>query len=183
MFRKYILVVALIVLASVWGCGENASPLPFVTGILPDGWQKTDISGIESLIEHTLPLPVYLPSGYLIKEVYYYQDPDSTPQVTHTLLLISDKPIEWVGNQYRCHLILYIGWNMFSGGFKWLGDEPKRELIRSLPEGILIEGDGKYQLWWEYFNIPNGQSVFRLESNLKYSKDELVRIAVSTPQT
>jgi hypothetical protein len=88
-----------------------------VSGELQSGWKKTTIPEVESLLGVKLPVPTYLPSGYGVKEVYYGQGHISL-QITDILLLISDQPIEWTGNQYTCRLALEIGWNEAGLGLK-----------------------------------------------------------------
>lgn len=144
-------------------------------------WQRTTIPSIEALIGQHLPMPTYLPPVYTVKEVYYNQDLNSTPQVIHILLLISDQPVEWVGKQYRCRLALLIGWNEPGGGFKGLEGERIRDV--DVPEGLLQEKDAEWVLRWENFSSPEGQSVLQLRASRQFPKDELVEIAASTPTT
>ena len=109
MKQRIIIISAFILLLSILttGCGNTVTTSAVytrltVSGEIEKGYQKADLSKIESLLGQKLPLPTYLPDNYQIKESYYYQEPDSTPQVTDILLLISDQPISWSGSQYTC---------------------------------------------------------------------------------
>ena len=160
---------------------ENEAPSiysgPAVSGELQSGWKKTTIPEVESLLGVKLPVPTYLPSGYGIKEVYYGQDPNARPQIiTYILLLISDQPVEWTGNQYTCRLALEIGWNKSGLGLKM----PWAEYIPAV-DGRLEEEDNEYVLWWESYSSPEPLgSTLRLYSSKQFLKEELVKIAEST---
>jgi hypothetical protein len=188
--KKSLAMMAMLTLLAFVGavaCRSEISPEsgPTVSGELQSeswqsDWQKASIPSIELLIGQQLPVPTHLPPGCTVKEVYYNQDLNSIPQVTHILLLISDQPVEWVGKQYRCRLALLIGWNQFGGGFKWLQGEP----VLTLPgPGVLEEKDIEWVLWWENFSSPAGQSVLQFRASRLFAKDELVKIAASTPTT
>ncbi|MFO8011255.1 MAG: hypothetical protein R6U89_10665 [Dehalococcoidia bacterium] len=143
------------------------------------GWQKTNVRNVETLIGQRLPLPTYLPTNYVMREVYCTQDLNSIPQVTHVLILFSDKPVEWIGIEYRCKLVLEIGWNEFGGGFKWL----QGERISILPSGVLQETATEWILWWENFSSDEGRSVYRLRASREFARNELISIATSVPTT
>ncbi len=139
-------------------------------------WQKADVSEIESLLGQKLPMPTYLPSGYEIKEVYYFQEPNSNPQVTDIILLISDQPISWLRNEYTCRITFSIGWNSAGLGLKL----PSAEYIQEI-NGKLEQKDNKYILWWESYGSPGSLgSTLKLTANQQFSKDELIKIAAST---
>lgn len=112
-----------------------------------------------------------------VTEVYYSQEPNTSPQVTDILLLISDQLVEWGGNQYTCRLALEIGWNEAGLGLKM----PWAEYIPTV-DGRLEEEDDEYVLWWESYGSPKSLgSTLRLSASRQFSKDELVKIAASTP--
>jgi len=180
---KIALVMMAVLLIIVAGCtdrSENKTPPVYsgltVSGELQSGWQKTTIPKVESLLGQQLPVPTYLPVGYEIKEVHYYQEPNSSPQVTNILLLISDQQVGWVGNRYTCRIAFSIGWNETGLGLKM----PWAEYIPAV-DGRLEEEDDEYVLWWESYGSPKPLgSTLRLRASQQFSKDELVKIAAST---
>ncbi len=175
------LIIALVMLV-VAGCGEKSQETtapaysgPAVSGYLESGCQKTTIKEIESFIGDTLPLPAYLPSGYEIKEVYYSHHPEDSPPTTNIYLLISDQPVAWNDLQYRCRLVLYIGWNRATLGLKM----PWAEFIKEAG-GRLEEKDGEYRLWKSSYGTFMDSTVI-LSASRDFSKDELIKIAGSIP--
>ncbi len=148
---------------------------PSLSDQLESGWQKTTIPKLGFLLSTKLPMPAYLPLGYEVREVYYYESPNSSPQVTQIWLLISDQAVRWQGKQFTCRLVLNIGWHELGLGLKmpW---------AQSVPEvgGRLEDKDGKYVLWWEYGTDQFPSSTLRLYSSNQFSRDELFKIAVST---
>ncbi len=177
-----IMMAALLIIAAgcIDGSQNNTTPVYSgltVSGELQDSWERTSIPKVESMLGQKLPEPTYLPIGYEIEEVYYHLEPNSSPQVTEILLLISDQKVEWIGKQYRCRLALEIGWNEAGLGLKM----PWAEYVEAI-RGRLEEKDNKYVLWWESYGSKNSLgSTLRLYANREFSKDELVKIAASTP--
>lgn len=181
----FILITILTVASSIFVAGciggsqSNTPPVyngPIVSGELQDSWKQTSIFEIESMLRVKLPVPTYLPSGYEIMEVYYYQ-PISNPQITAVLLLISDRQVKWIGEKYICRVALEIGWNELGLGLKM----PWAEYVEAV-RGRLEKKDNKYVLWWEsYGDISSLGSTLRLHASEEFSKDELVKIAASTP--
>ncbi len=146
---------------------------PTISDELQSGWKKTTIAEMEIILGVKLPVPSYLPSGYAIKEVYYHQQPNST-QVSDIRLMISDQPVRWESNRYTCRLVLEIGWHELGLGLKM----PWAQYIPDV-RGRLEDKDGEYVLWWEYGTDEFPSSTLRLYSSNQFSKDELVKIAVS----
>ena len=147
-----------------------------VSGELPSSWQKTTIPEVELLLGQQLPVPTYLPTSYEIKEVYYHQALHTKPQITYILLLISDLEVAWVGNRYRCRLVLEIGWKEMGFGLKM----PWARYIPAV-RGRLEEKGDEYILWWEIIGVPESESsTLRLYANREFPKDELINIAAST---
>ena len=183
--KRRIVIIAIIFLLGILttGCVNTVTTSVVYTGLtvsgeIEKGYQKADLSKIESLLGQKLPLPIYLPDNYQIKESYYYQEPNSTPQVTDILLLISDQPISWSGSQYTCRIALFIGWNEPGFGFKGVvgGNVP------NINEGKLEQNNNEYILWWEsYGSLDSLGSTLKLFANQQFSKDELINIAASTP--
>jgi len=177
-------VVLIVILPMISACQTTDENIPVyagpaVSGELPNGWQKTTITGLEHLLGTQLPVPTYLPAGYEIKEVYYSQEPNSTPPVTEILLLISEQRVQWVGNKYTCRLALSLGWNEAGLGLKM----PWAEFIPDI-RGRLEDKSGEYILWWESYGSPKSLgSTLRLHASNQFSKEELVRIAASTPSS
>ena len=147
-----------------------------VSGEIDKGYQKTDVSKLELLLSQKLPIPTYFPYSYQIKEIYYYQEPNSTPQDINILLLISDQPTSWSGTQYTCRLVLSIGWNEPGLGLKM----PWAEYIPSVG-GRLEQNNNEYILWWESNGASSLGSTLKLFASQQFSTDELVKIAASTP--
>jgi len=179
---RIVSVIAVLLLAVMTACTKESEPQappvysdPTVSGQLPMGCQKTTIQKIESLLGQKLPIPAYLPEDYQVREVFYYQEPNSTPQVTRIFLLISEQPVAWVDNYYTCRLVLEIGWHELGLGLKmpW---------AHSIPEvgGRLEDKDGEYVLWWEYGTSEFPSSTLRLYASNQFSREELVKIAAST---
>lgn len=176
---KIVLAAIPMLLVLATGCtSSQEKPVysgPSFSDELESGWQKTTIPEMESLLAAKLPVPSYLPSGYEIKEVYYHQAPKSTPPVSDIRLLISDQPIAWDSKQFTCRLVFEIGWHKLGLGLKM----PWAQYIPEV-RGRLENKDGAYVLWWEYGADQFPSSTLRLYSSNQFSKDELVKIAVST---
>jgi hypothetical protein len=183
MKRLTIICAATLIAILAVGCqpGTSTSTLVYsgltASGDLASGWQETTIREIESLLNTQLPVPTYLPPGYAIKEVYYRQEPNSSPQVTDILLLISEQQVQWVGDRYTCRLALSLGWNEAGLGLKM----PWAEFISDI-RGRLEDKEGEYILWWESYGSPKSLgSTMRLHASRQFSKEELIKIAASTP--
>jgi hypothetical protein len=179
---RIVSIIAVLLLAVMTGCAKESElqtpPVysdPTVSGQLPVGCQKTTIQKAESLLGQKLPMPTYMPLGYKIREVYYYQEPNSSPQVTRVFLMISDQPVAWADNYYTCRLVLEIGWHELGLGLKM-------SWAQSIPEvgGRLEDKDGEYVLWWEYGTSEFPSSTLRLYASNQFSREELVKIAIST---
>jgi len=180
--RIVFVIIAAALLTITTGCankyGLQAPPVYSgltASGQLPSGWQKTTIPKVESLLRQRLPLPTYMPPDYEVREVFYYQEPNSTPQVTRILLQISDQPVAWADNRYTCRLVLEIGWHELGLGLKM----PWAQWVPEV-RGRLEDKDGEYVLWWEYGTSEFPSSTLRLYASNQFSRDELVKIAAST---
>jgi len=176
---KIMLATIPMLLVLVTGCiASQEKPAysgPSFSDQLESGWQNTTILKLESLLNAKLPVPAYLPPGYEVKEVYYYESPNSSPQVTQIWLLISDQAVRWEGKQFTCRLVLNIGWHKLGLGLKM----PWAQFIPEV-RGRLEDKDVKYVLWWEYGTDQFPSSTLRLYSSNQFSRDELFKIAVST---
>lgn len=140
---KILLIIITMVLLITGGCAVESQTTYSgltVSGEFDHGYQKANISKIESLLGQKIPIPTYFPDSYQIKESYYYQEPNS--QVTDILLLISDQPISWSNNQYTCRIALLIGWNEAGLGLKL----PDLEYIPEV-KGKLEQNNNDYILW------------------------------------
>ncbi len=182
--NKHIIVTLVITLLVTTGCTydfQKQTPILYsgltVSGEIDNKWHKAEIDEIESIISHKLPIPMYLPYDYEIKDVYYYQESGTTPQVIEVILLISDQPISWVDTKYICRLVLSIGWNSPGLGLKI----PAAQYITEI-KGKLEQKDNKNILWWESYGGPGSLgSTLRLVANLEFSRDEMINIAASIP--
>ncbi|MDP2728889.1 MAG: hypothetical protein Q8O55_00175 [Dehalococcoidales bacterium] len=148
---------------------------PTVTDSLMDGYQQTTIKEVESFIRSKLQVPTYLPPSYEIQEVYYKHHPESSPPVTSIYLLISDQPVEWKGTQFRCRLVVYIGWNKATLGLKM----PWAEFIEEAG-GRLEEKEDKYVLWKASYGEFLDSTV-QVYASRDFSRDELIKVAASIP--
>ena len=182
-YSRYICTIFFLLLLITSGCtsGHSRQTVVYsgitVTGETGKGWHAATISKIESLLGQKLPIPTYLPYSYQIKESYYYQEPNSSPKITNILLLISDQPISWSNNQYTCRIALSIGWNEPGLGLKM----PWAEYIPSVG-GRLEQNNNEYILWWESYGSPGSLgSTLQLFASQQFLKDELIKIAESTP--
>lgn len=181
---KIKIMIITIVLLTTCGCMSRslnqtsiAYSGPTISGAIDKGYQQATVSKIESLLGQKLPIPTYFPNNYQIKESYYYQEPNSNPQVTDILLLISDQSISWSGTQYTCRLALSISWNQAGLGLKM----PSAEIIPSI-DGRLEQNNNEYILWWESYGSPDSLgSTLELFANQQFSTDELIKVAASTP--
>ena len=180
---KSLIIVMVAILLTISGCRSVSQSGtytgytgPTISGELESNWEKIDTSKLETLLGHGPPLPRYLPLNYQIKEGYYYREPNSSPQITSIILLISDQPIKWSGNQYVCRMTLYIGWNEAGLGLKIIPSE-------SIPNiGKLQQADNEYILWMESYGSPDSLgSTLKLSASQQFSKDELIKIAASIP--
>ena len=189
-----IILLVLLVWPSIGGCNSSPSTVSnsntiqettidysdlFITGELPADSLKITLSETESMLGQELPVPVYLPQGYEIKEIYHclYND---------FLVLISDQSVQWTGNQYHCHLAFYTQWGSMAAGFKWLEGE-----VQYLPGtnnlSVLVNEDDEQILWWQnYSTYKEGYerktAILSLYANWKFPKNELIRIAVSVSE-
>lgn len=167
------------------GCtsaSQNRTPSAYsgatVSGELQSDWQKTNISRLELLLGQKLPIPTYLPAGYEIREVYYAEAPFSLG-IANILMLISDQPIGWVSNKYTCRIVITISWNESGLGIRWLAD--KGESIHD-GYGVLMQHDNENELWWPSYGSPQSLgSTLVFRASLQFGKDELIKIADSTP--
>lgn len=181
---RVVFVIIAVLLTITAGCANESEPEappvysgPTVSGELKSGWQRTTLPMVESLLGQKLPIPTYLPPGYQLREAYYYQEPNSSPQVTDILLLISEQQVKWAASRYTCRLVLEIDWNAPGFGLKM----PWAEYIPTI-RGRLEEKDGEFVLWWESYGSPKSQgSTLRLHASQQFSKDDLIKIAASTP--
>jgi len=177
-------VAVMVILLMLCGCqttdgNTSAYSGPTVSGELPAGWQKTNNIELEHLIGTHLPIPTYLPSGYEIKEVYYTHEPSDSPPSTNILFLISDRQVEWVDSQYTCQLALSLDWNNAGLGLKM----PWAEYIPEI-RGRLEDKESEYTLWWETYGSPKSLgSTLRLHASNQFPKEELIKIADSTPSS
>jgi len=145
----------------------------------PHLWKKVTLADVEG----QLPVPTYLPSGYAVIEVYESLAP-AGPGQREVLLLISDQslvwPAGWSGEKYQCRLVLDIGWN-------YPVPPPAGEKVAAVPDGVLVEqGDENIHriLWYKNFGgAPPDYpfSTLRLYSGTRFPKQELIKIAASTP--
>ena len=175
------LMVALLMISGCQATDGNTSVYagPTISGELPAGWQETNNVELEHLIGTHLPIPTYLPSGYELKEAYYVHEPSDSPPSTNILFLISDRQVEWVDSQYTCQLALSLGWNNAGLGLKM----PWAEYIPEI-RGRLEDKEGEYTLWWETYGSPKSLgSTFRLHASNQFPKEELIKIAASTPSS
>lgn len=175
------MVVLMLITAGCIGGSQNETPPvysgPTVSGELPSDFRKTTIRELELLLGQKLPVPTYLPSDYGIQEVYYAQRPQDIPPTTTIYLLISDQEVTWIGNRYTCRLVLEIDWNATSLGLK----EPWAEYVPAI-QGRLGEVDDEYILRWEIWGVPESWvSTLRLYASQELPKEELIKIAASTP--
>lgn len=151
---------------------------PAIIGELNTGFQKTTISEIEQIIGIHLPVPSYLPAGLKIEEVYTYQEPDTSPTITDILILISDAPVIWHDSQYTCRLLLEIGWNEAGLGLKNVDAQFIPEI-----KGRLQKIENQQILWWESYGGPGSLgSTLRLYADIDFSFDDMLKIALSTPE-
>jgi hypothetical protein len=174
-------IAMLFIFLTVTGCSTNnleQSKLESkITGVISTGYYKTTIQEIEQMIGIHLPVPSYFPPGLKIEEVYAYQVPNTIPTVTQVLILISDVPVAWHDSQYKCQLALEIGWNEAGLGLKMIDAQFIPEI-----EGRLQKNNDQLILWWESYGSPDSLgSTLRLHTDLKFSLDEMVKIALSTP--
>ena len=167
------------------GCtptSQNDSSLTYpestVSGDLESDWQKTTISELESLLGQQLPVPTYLPTDYEIKEVYYSQELPTKPEpIINIIFLISDQQVCWSDKDYTCRIVFSIFWNSPGFGLKL----PDAEYITDI-QGRLEEKDNEYILRWGSYGSPKSfGSTLRLRASQNLPKDELIKIAVSTP--
>lgn len=180
---KIILTIFMIaIIAIVTGCTVKSRDTPVqdysgptVTDCLPDGYQETNIKKVESFIDSKLQVPTYLPPSYEIQEVYYKHQPESSPPVTNIYLLISDQPVEWKGSQFRCRLVIYIGWDRATLGLKM----PWAEFIEAAGGRLEEEGD-EYVLWKASYG-DRVDSTVKLYASRDFSREELIKIAASIP--
>ena len=153
----------------------------FITGELPDNSSKITFSEFESRRGQKLPVPAYLPQGYEIKEIYYYL-------FDIYLVLISDQPVQWTGNQYRCRLAFVTQWGGVSGGFKWLAGKGEFQYLPGTNNlCVLVNEDDVQILWWQnYSTYKEGYerrtALLSLYANRQLPKDELIQIALSVPE-
>ena len=194
--KLYIAPLTLLIVFSVSGCANSTSTVPssptapettidysdlFITGELPDGSSKTTLLEVESMLGQELPVPAYLPHGYEIKEIYYYL-------YDIFLVLISDQPIQWTGNEYRCRLAFHTSWGGVSGGFKWLSGKGEAQYLPGTDNlSVLVNEDDVQILWWQnYSTYKKGYdrrtALLSLYANRQFPKDELIQIAVSVPE-
>lgn len=195
---KSLIIVFLAVLLAISGCtphGQTGTGTgytgPTISGYLAkSNWQRIDTSGLETLLGHAPPLPTYLPAGYQIREGYYYHEPNSVPQATSIVLLISDQPVEWkpgktdsalnpgfsIGDEYVCRMMLFVGWNEAGMGLKGVSGESIAGI------GKLQQTTDEYILWLESYGSSDSLgSTLTLTTSRQFSRDELIKIAASIP--
>jgi hypothetical protein len=171
----------LLVITLLPGCQFGLQSVAF-TSIQALYAQKTTLDQAEKIIGITLPLPSYLPKGYLIQEVYV--------QYGSVTLLISDGPIEkklvihtdFAGTMQRYELQ-----EKMEMSVRWYSENgipvrlPVERVTINESYGFLETSDDHNTLWWDWYPDPGKPGMFELvlSANKGISKNELVKIAES----
>lgn len=151
--------------------------------------QKATLEEASSIIGMAIPLPIYLPEGYGIREIYLQPMMSGPPRV---ILLISDRETEkklvthtdaaGTRQRYelRCRITMSIRWD--SDGFLIPPAKvPGTSVEINESWGKIMRQDDSNELWWTWRPNPDDEGLFELviSANKDVPEEGLVKIAES----